>query len=329
MNNKPLKIFDNNPNFDNAVIKGTDIILTNHDTNEVIFRGHNKVIVSGSELNALGNFNYDNFAGNVSFLDSIPSYDEAFSKNSKPFTIKVNNSDVSINNGKIATIKSIAGLKYCTDGMLSIFNNLSFTDDNTQKVYRQVARRICLWAVGTDGCDVENSKISTVINTKWIMPYGYNPNGTALVPFKYKISDDISRDFRKIYHGRSKISSTEVGYFFKTFDTAPVLERRYANGSTDLSSVPDVWANSSPVEAECVVKLKMSIGVDDCREFFSKTVGANDARVNTISLCSAVPYTGTEGTVYVDIRPVTKFNFANESLIDFNKAIDITYYLYY
>jgi hypothetical protein len=39
---------------------------------------------------------------------------------------------------------------------------------------------------------------------------------------------------------------------------------------------------------------------------------------------------GSDGFVYyTDVRPVTKFNFPNESLISTSKGIDITYYTYY
>ena len=82
----------------------------------------------------------------------------------------------------------------------------------------------------------------------------------------------------------------------------------------------------------------MTISPTDCREYFNIATGINSARVNTISLCTAVPYLGTDkigsDTViqrkyYKDIRPFTKFNFPNESLIDTSKGIDIVYYLYY
>ena len=55
--NKKLTIFDTNGGIgnilkhDNAVIKGTDIILKSLDNGKVLFRGSNKVIVSGSEFN--------------------------------------------------------------------------------------------------------------------------------------------------------------------------------------------------------------------------------------------------------------------------------------
>ena len=87
MDNKKLTIFDKNVVNDTAGLKGTQIILKETGTGKVLFRGSNKVIVSGSEFNAIKDFDFDDFVcGDAnSFLSTIPSYDEAFAANSKPF----------------------------------------------------------------------------------------------------------------------------------------------------------------------------------------------------------------------------------------------------
>ena len=116
----------------------------------------------------------------------------------------------------------------------------------------------------------------------------------------------------------------------KIFEELTTTIRRSADDSTDLSNVDDVWKDDRASEAEVVVQLKMSISVSDCREYFGRSTGINDSKINTISLCTAVPYLNSEGLLeYADIRPFTRFNFPNEALIDSSKGIDITYYLYY
>ena len=121
-----------------------------------------------------------------------------------------------------------------------------------------------------------------------------------------------------------------ISYYFKGFDTTPKLIRRYADDSADLETIDDVWKDERFSDAEIVVQLKMSVDSMDCRDYFGATTGDNTARINTISLCTAVPYLDGEGNlVYEDIRPYTKFNFSNEPLTDDTKGIDITYYLYY
>lgn len=351
--NKQLKIFDDNGGRGNilkndaASIKGTDIILKSLDSGKVLFRGSNKVIVSGSELNAIKDFDYDNFVGDVDFLNSIPSYDMAFSKAGKPFKT-VDNQEFPISLGDFNS----RGFSYYTgetgqNSMLEAFKNFGTIDAGaTHKLYRQVARRVCLWCVGIDGCGVEASRVFKVHNTKWIAPYGYwdyndgtggnntYPTGdinnlTCLIPFKYRTTDaDLSESFRQQYFGRMATTNA-IGYFFKTFDEKPSLIRQYADDSTGLDCVDDVWKDKRASEGEVVVKLKMSVSASDCREYFNRSVGHNDSKINTISLCSAVPYIKNGELVYADIRPFTRFNFPNEALIDYSKGIDITYYLYY
>lgn len=358
--NKKLTIFDTNGGIgnilkhDHAVIKGTDIILKSLDNGKVLFRGSNKVIVSGSEFNAIKDFDYDKFVGDseYDFLPSIPSYDMAFKNANKPFKtnstveIPINTSDFATNNFNFYT-----GEDTDVGSILGVFKNLSISDEASHRLYRQFARRVCLWCVGIDGCGIEASRVFKVHNTKWIAPYGYwdyndgtggnntyptneSSELTCLIPFKYRTTDaDLQDSYRKQYFGRMQTSNS-IAYFFKTFDEMPKLIRRYADDSTDLVNVSsdgiDVWKDKRASEAEVVVQLKMSVTASDCREYFNRTVGTNDSKINTISLCTAIPYLSPDGRLeYCDIRPFTRFNFPNEALIDYSKGINITYYLYY
>lgn len=348
MNNKKLTIFDNGEHVKKelASIKGTMVILRTPDTGKEIFRGSNKVVISGSEFNAIKDFDFDNFsmeAGN-DFLSNIPSYDAAFATAGKPMRYASGtNTPVGV-----ANIAASSGLGYYSGASGSVLeelvSGLTFSNEKHQKAYQYFTRRVCLWCLGIDGCGVEASRVFKVLNTKWIAPYGdyqhyndgtggnntYSSIETAMVPFKYRTSDaDLDDTYRKQYFGRTEVNSA-IAYFFKTFDEAPTLIRRYADDSTFLSNVPDVWADTRAAEAEAVVQLKMSVSATDCREYFQKRTGVNDSKVNSISLCTAVPYVrDTDKIEYLDIRPFTRFNFPNEALIDTSKGIDITYYLYY
>lgn len=352
--NKQLKIFDDNcgKNIiknDGANVRGTDIIIKAMDNGKTLFRGSNKVIVSGSEFNAIKDFDYDKFNGGIDYdyLPSILSYDQAFANAGKPF----------ITSGTTAIPLDIsefsgAGFNFYKgedkSSMLNAFESLQISNEAAHKLYRHFARRVCLWCVGIDGCGIEASRVFKVHNTKWIAPYGYYDyndgtggdntytnidvaNSTCLIPFKYRTTDaDLQTSYRKQYFGRTLIGNGAVAYFFKAFDETPKLIRRYADDSTDLVNVTDVWKDKRASEAEVVVQLKMSVTATDCREFFNRNVGTNDSKINTISLCTAIPYLNADGNLeYADIRPFTRFNFPNEALIDYSKGIDITYYLYY
>ena len=73
----------------------------------------------------------------------------------------------------------------------------------------------------------------------------------------------------------------------------------------------------------------MSVLRSYCRDYFIATTGINDARINTISLLTAIPKTVNGFTYYQNIRPLTKLNFPNEELIDLTKGIDFIYQIFY
>ena len=197
------------------------------------------------------------------------------------------------------------------NSVLGLENSVSETPTSLEKVF--------LFAVGTDGCGRENSQVYEVDYTKWISP-------EALVPFRYQpITDDITASLRDVYFGRSKIGD-RIAYYFKAFETVPVLKQQYIDGTPIDSSI---YNSAKADEVETYVEVRLKITKEDCRDFFIATTGINDARINTISLLTAWAKTIDGQVYYQDIRPLTKLNFPNESLIDTTKGIDIVYHIYY
>lgn len=180
---------------------------------------------------------------------------------------------------------------------------------------------VTLFAVGIDGCGPESSQVFDVDYTKWIKP-------ESLIPFRYVYDDnDLSDANRAKYFGRKKIVGTDkIAYYFKAFESTPIMHMQYVDG-TPVDE--NVFISNNTKEAETYVELNLTVTKDDCREFFSATTGINDAKINTISLLTAVPKEMNGYTYYQGIRPLTKLNFPNESLIDLTKGIDITYHIYY
>lgn len=188
---------------------------------------------------------------------------------------------------------------------------------NTPGIRRE--EQVILFCMGTDGCGPEQHQKLDVDYKKWIQP-------EALVPFRYPTAlNDITEQQRKMYFGR-KVVSDRVAYYFKKFDQEPVFVQRYLDG-TPIST--DIHTNSKETAAESYIELKLKITKEDAREFFEATTGINDAKVNTISLCTAWPKTYVDKVYYQDIRPFTKLNFPTELLIDPSKGLDITYQIFY
>ena len=257
-------LFDGNNTKDQCKLVNTDIQIFIEGTDELVFRGSNKVVLAGAGFSARKHFN-------ITSPEITPSY------NTK---LELENTD---NSG---------------------------SGSSNSKVY--------LFAVGTDGCGTENSQVYPVDYRSWI--------GTdALVPFRY-VTTDLGGDLRNKYFGRKEVSGGYFAYYFKAFENNPTLVQRFVDGTIIDSGV---YENSNTNDVETYVELNLKITKEDCREFFISKDGINDARVNTISLLTAWPKVVNGITYYQDIRPLTKLNFPNESLIDSTKGLDIIYHIYY
>ena len=194
---------------------------------------------------------------------------------------------------------------------LGLENSVIETPSAKEKVY--------LFCVGTDGCGTEGSDVRVENYAKWISP-------DSLVGFRYPLlANDLTGSLREQYFGRKVVDGRAI-YYFKTFDSAPVLYQRYVDGTAIDANVYD---SDKTDEIETFVKLQLMISHEDCRDWFKQTTGINEARVNTVSLCTAWPKTFDGQIYYQDIRPLTKFNFPNEYLIDLTKGISVEYLLFY
>lgn len=177
--------------------------------------------------------------------------------------------------------------------------------------------KVCLFAVGTDGCGNEASEVKPVIYNSWITP-------TSLVPFKFE-SADIDNSLKSLYSGFCRpTSSNKYIYYFKTFDAAPVLVQKFLDGT--IANSTNVYQTSSSA-LETYVELKLKISSADCRTFFGEDTAS--AKINSLSLLYATPVVKDGITYHKDIRPMTKLHFPNESLSDPEKGLDIIYRIYY
>ena len=196
-------------------------------------------------------------------------------------------------------------------------DNISAITDSEERLDSYVY----LFAVGIGGCGPENSQKYDVDYTKWIAT-------EDLIPFRYQLTaNDLSDDLRGKYFGRKSIPAADrIAYYFKAFDTDPVFKQQYIDG-TPIDE--NIYISDNNMDVESFVEIKMSITNRDCRDYYIATTGINDARINTISLLTAVPKEIDGYTYYQNIRPLTKLNFNNESLIDETKGIDIIYQIFY
>ena len=178
--------------------------------------------------------------------------------------------------------------------------------------------------------DLPATPITPTYNTKLNLEnsvYVTTPQNTNKVyPFQYRSKlKDLNASQRSIYFGRKQVGDFWA-YYFKKFDSNPQLIRQFVNGTAIDNTIYD-YTGATAVET--YVNMTMSVTKDDCRDYFIETTGINDARINTISLCTTWAKTIGGYTYYQDIRPVTKLNFPNEALINLRKGIDINYQVFF
>lgn len=180
--------------------------------------------------------------------------------------------------------------------------------------------KVLLFCVGIDGCGSENSQVYPVDYRKWIHP-------ADMIPFRYQLgSNDISDSLRETYFGRTEINGGEfIAYYFKRFEGSPVLVQQYIDG-TPINS--EVYDSEKLEPAETFVELSLKITKEDIRDYYVATVGIDEAKINTVSLCSGYPVEEDGHLYFKEIRPITKLNIPNEPLIDITKGIEIIYHIY-
>ena len=180
--------------------------------------------------------------------------------------------------------------------------------------------KCCLFCCGTQGCGTESSQVYPVKYTKRIAPSG------DLVPFRYQLKqNDLSDELREKYFGRKELTD-RYAYYFKAFESDPVMYMRYVDGTAIDENVYD---SQNETDAETFVEMSLQITKEDFRDYFRATTSINDAKINSISLLTAW-YTESGGYKwYQDIISLTQLNIPNEPLIDLTKGIDITYHIYF
>ena len=207
--------------------------------------------------------------------------------------------------------------------------------DNSEEPYTGNINDVitCLWCAGRDGFASSPNEVIVVNNTDRIEPPSESgsPDDIDLIPFKYVDTNNDEIVDRDIYFGRKTLPNQDkIAYYFKKFDTTPILHINYING-TEVG--PDMWDIGSPDPVEIYVEMRLAVTKDDFRDYFDEVIGWDNADISTISLLTAwyteVEESGHTYKYYQDILPFSKFNFKAEELIDKTRALDFNYQVFY
>lgn len=204
------------------------------------------------------------------------------------------------------------------------YNEVLALDNTVREIYEGEGIRkeesVYLFCVGIDGCNDDNRKLEED-PTKWI-------DENNIIPFRYQPDvNDIPDRLRDKYYGRKVLKSTnKIAYYFKAFESVSELKQQYLDG-TPIDE--NIYLSSRKDKVENYIEILLKITKEDCRAFFEAHYGLDEAKINSISLCTAWAKEIEGHIVYQDIRPLTKLNFPSELLSDPTKGIDIIYQLFY
>jgi len=177
------------------------------------------------------------------------------------------------------------------------------------------------FCMGTSGCNRGSRIKNEVSNKEWIAP-------DDMVPFRYqRAGDDLDDVMRGIYNGRKFFADRGyIAYYFKKFDSDPIVSKVYDDGTPWTSSVYD---DQTTLGARVKVGLTATIDEEDGRDWFDNTSGINDAVFNTISLLIGWASEIDGYTYYQDVRPLTRLNFPDRVLSEIGASWTIKYDLYF
>lgn len=155
----------------------------------------------------------------------------------------------------------------------------------------------------------------------------YNP-----VPFRILTGTNTLSDTDAAkYYGKSIIgegtASQATSYYIKKFDSLPQICHVWVND--DGTEVVDdtVFSSTSSVPIESYVEMNITIGGDDCRDYFTTT--GSPVRINELCLVAGYPKKDSSGKV-IDYCYITAFShFTRPSItLEEDDEIECIYRLY-
>ena len=272
--------------------KRTKVVFKNHDTGEILGEYHNKVVVAGSQTQAMNMFGVDKDV-------MLPSY----------------NTEMELDNSQPDSTEPANVPRVC---LFCVSDNGCGTTPKDIYV-SSVKDRVH----PANLYDEQTGTINQITDPDQF-------TSDMIMPFRYvDVANDLNSDLRKYYFGRKEFvfpGGTKVGYYFKTFDTEPQLHIMYTDG-TQVND--NMYHDNNTLDIECYVEMRLRITRLDFRDYFENALGWDKARISTVSLCSA--WYSDEGQYrwYNDIQPYSLLNFSYRPLADSTTAIDIIYSVYY
>jgi hypothetical protein len=216
------------------------------------------------------------------------------------------------------------------------------TPDGAHGIVYRYGNFCQLFAVGITGTAENDISVYPVsYNEKDITLSKVNSDGLTvtgtLIPFRFT-AETLSELDRKKYFGKKVNDAGITSYYYKKFETTPVIKHIWKTGEDveeeTMVDPGDVWSNEAGLNSiETFTEIILKINKQDIKEWFINLEQEDRTRINTIALLTGEYVDDTEsGTPqpygdYRDVRLFSKLCIPIEYLT-LAKELNILYRVY-
>lgn len=212
--------------------------------------------------------------------------------------------------------------------------------DGTKSVLYRYGHFVQLFGVGITGTAENDITVykpdyrEKSINISKVNSDGLTVTGTML-PFRYT-AETLNSSERKQYFGKKVDSKGITGYYYKKFESDPVIKHIWKTGEETEDEVlvtpADVWTNTSGLNAvESFTEIILKITKKDIKEWFIELEQEDRTRINTIALFNGQFIQDKSNPAdYGDFRDVRLFSklCINPEYLTLAKDLNIIYRIY-
>lgn len=219
-------------------------------------------------------------------------------------------------------------------------NETYLTPDGERKILKRYGHMVNLFSVGVTGTAENDVTVYPVdyrdkdLNLTKVTDDGQTLKG-KMIPFRYTAAD-LSSTERKQYFGKYVDDEGFTSYYYKRFETDPVIRHVWKTGEDveeeTLVSADEVWNNMSGLNAvESYTEIILKVSKKDVKEWYLSLEQEDRTRINTIALLTGrfvidEETTGVYGD-YQDVRLFSKLVIPVEYLT-LSKDLNIIYRVY-
>jgi hypothetical protein len=183
---------------------------------------------------------------------------------------------------------------------------------------------VCLFNIGIGGCGAAYTDVKDVLQQQRSLD--------TMIPFR--IVDEkfsVGTEEKEKYAFCKQDQDGKYWYYLKKFSKTPVIKALWkdaGNGNDGSAVVETDHLSKRTTPIETFAEAILTVEVTDLREYFELYSSIDQARFNTMGLCTGIKSTLADGSEeYKQVTQFSALNFSNE-MLHMNKDLTIIYRVY-